>query len=185
MSRIAELTLADLVVLSMLTERPMHGYEMWQELERREVQEWASISRPQVYYSLRKLEHGGQIAPASPGEASGGPERRTFRPTAAGSRGLADALARETWATRQIPAPFLTWMVLSWQARPGDAAAQLDRRRDFVRDKLAFERAALKAIIAETSPDSDAAMVVRLTIRQHRVELAWLAEVAARSQRNG
>ncbi|MDB4889201.1 MAG: hypothetical protein JWL61_1056, partial [Gemmatimonadetes bacterium] len=44
------LTVADLVVLSMLAERAMHGYELWAELERRQVHDWASISKPQVYY---------------------------------------------------------------------------------------------------------------------------------------
>ncbi len=172
-----ELTLADLVVLSMLAERPMHGYEMWQELQRREVQEWASISKPQVYYSLRKLERSNDIEPAQPDDASRGPERRTFRPTADGRRGLADALARADWTSRQVPAPFLTWLVLSWQARPRDAIIQIHRRRRFVSDKIAFEREALRSIIAETSPTSDAAMVVRLAIAQYRVELAWLDRV--------
>jgi len=181
MSR-GELTLADLVVLSMLAERPMHGYEMWVELERREVQEWASISRPQIYYSLRKLSGGGQIEPADDADPSRGPDRRVFRPTARGRDELADALARAEWTSQQIPAPFLTWMVLSWQARPRDVVKQIHRRRKFVRDKIAFERPALRAIIAETSPTSDAAMIVRLAIRQHRVELRWLDQVEARER---
>jgi DNA-binding PadR family transcriptional regulator len=45
-----ELTTPDLVLLSLLAERTMHGYEANQELERREVRHWAGISRPQVYY---------------------------------------------------------------------------------------------------------------------------------------
>ena len=56
MPRQPGVTLADLVVLSMLTETPMHGYELWAELERRQVSKWASITKTQVYYSLRKLE---------------------------------------------------------------------------------------------------------------------------------
>lgn len=175
-------SLADLVVLSMLAERAMHGYELWAKLERREVQEWASISKPQIYYSLKKLEDAGHIEPASHEDPSLGPERRAYRPTTAGRRALADALARAEWATHDVPQPFTTWMVLSWQARPRDFAAQIDRRRRHVLDKLAFELAALDSIIEETSPSSDAAMVVRLAIRQHEVELAWLDEVAARQR---
>ena len=37
----------------------MHGYQANLELERREVQDWAGISRPQVYYSLEKLARPG------------------------------------------------------------------------------------------------------------------------------
>jgi len=165
----------------MLCERPMHGYELWAELERREVQAWAGISKPQVYYSLRKLDTAGEIEAAGDPAAALGPDRRVYRPTATGRRALADALARPEWAEREHPAPFLTWLVLSWQARPRDRARQIERRRAVLHAKLDFERAALASIIAETSETSDAAMIVRLSIRQRQVELAWLDEVAARS----
>src|SRR5690242_8214246 len=52
MPKATAVTLADLVVLSLLCEGPRHGYELWAELERRQVEKWASISKPQVYYSL-------------------------------------------------------------------------------------------------------------------------------------
>lgn len=174
------LTLADVVVLSMLAERAQHGYELWAELERREVQEWASISKPQVYYSLNKLEAATHIELASDPDSALGPDRRIFRPTPSGRRALASALARAEWATETIPSPFVTWMVLSWQARPRDFVAQIGRRRRFLTEKIAFERDALDSIIAETSPSSDAAMIVRLAIAQQEIELAWLSEVAAR-----
>ncbi len=171
-----------MVVLSMLAERAQHGYELWSELERREVQEWASISKPQIYYSLKKLEAAKHVALAADGDPALGPDRRMFRPTSSGRRALADALARAEWATQEIPSPFVTWMVLSWQARPRDFTAQVERRRRFLLEKLGFERAALESIIDETSASSDAAMIVRLTIRKQEVELAWLDEVRARQR---
>jgi DNA-binding PadR family transcriptional regulator len=174
------LTLADLVVLSMLAERAMHGYEMWAELERREVAQWASISKPQVYYSLKKLKRARHIETAAADDDALGPDRQVFRPTTSGRRALADALARAEWATQHVPSPFVTWMVLSWQARPRDFSAQLTRRRKFLESQLVFYREALESIIEETSGTSDAAMIVRLAIRQNEVELAWLDEVAAR-----
>jgi len=180
MSSRTPLTLADLVVLSMLAERAMHGYELWAELERREVAQWASISKPQVYYSLKKLKQARHIESRDAGDTALGPDRQTFRPTPSGRRALADALARAEWATQHVPSPFVTWMVLSWQARPRDFTAQLGRRRKFLESQLAFERDALESITEETSATSDAAMIVRLAIRQNETELAWLDEVAAR-----
>jgi DNA-binding PadR family transcriptional regulator len=180
MARSRGVTLADLVVLSLLAEHGMHGYELWAELERRQVDKWASISRAQVYYSLRKLDHTKHIAPARDDDSSLGPERRVYKPTDSGRRLLADSLAQARWSTQRPPDPFLTWMVLSWQARPRDFAAQLDRRRKFLEQQLAEDRAALEAVIAETSPTSDAAMVVRLGIKQFETELAWLEEIKQR-----
>ena len=40
-----DLTVADLVLLSLLVEQPMHGYQANLELERRQIQDWAGVSR--------------------------------------------------------------------------------------------------------------------------------------------
>ena len=186
------LTAADLVVLGLLLERPMHGYEVNQELERREVRDWAGVSRPQVYYSLRKLADAGHIGPApgraagaergsaERGSAEGGPERRVYRVTAAGRRAYAAALARPEWATQRPPPPFVTWLVLATHADPAVRARQLARRRAFLEAEAMRERATLAAILTGTGPAVVvAALVVRLTIRQFEAELAWLGEVAA------
>ncbi|HEY2236828.1 MAG TPA: hypothetical protein VGK01_25385, partial [Candidatus Angelobacter sp.] len=61
-SKKAALTVPDLVLLSQLAEQPMHGYQANLELERRQVQDWAGVSRPQVYYSLEKLARLSLIA---------------------------------------------------------------------------------------------------------------------------
>src|ERR1700687_3881469 len=70
-----QLTSPDLVLLSLLAERPMHGYEANLELERRCIRDWAEISRPQVYYSLEKLAAAGFIRKTHSSEAASGPER--------------------------------------------------------------------------------------------------------------
>lgn len=160
----------------------MHGYELWTELERRQVEKWASITKAQVYYSLRKLAVADHIVPVRDDDGSLGPERRVYRPAEAGRRMLSNTLAHAEWATTRPPDPFLTWMILSWQARPRDFTAQITRRRKFLEEQLVEDRAALEAVIAETSPNSDAAMVVRLGIRQFETELAWLDEVEARQR---
>jgi len=192
MSRSApDLTPADLVVLGLLLEQPMHGYGVNQELARREVRDWAGVSRPQVYYSLRKLAEAGHIAPASGraagaergpaerGSAEGGPERRVYRVTAAGRRAYAAALARPEWATQRPPPPFVTWLVLATHADPAVRARQLARRRAFLEAEAMRERATLAAIMTGTGPTVVvAALVVSLTIRQFEAELAWLGEVA-------
>ena len=106
-ARKRELTIPDLVLLSLLAERPMHGYEANLELARREVQDWAGISRPQVYYSLEKLARIGLIRAAESDEPSAGPERSVFATTAKGRTSLADALERADWTAGREWPPFL------------------------------------------------------------------------------
>src|SRR3954469_7959156 len=112
------LSLPDLVLLSLLAERPMHGYEANALLEQRQVRDWAGISRAQVYYSFDKLAAAGLLAVARDTSAPAGPEKQVLRTTAKGRAQLAAALARESWATHRERPPFLTWLALSWQAAP-------------------------------------------------------------------
>ena len=170
-----ELTVPDLVVLAALSERPMHGHQLNQELERREVRDWAGMSRPQVYYSLKKLWRARLIKPVAGKWKKGGPDRQVYEPTRAGLQALADGLERPDWATRRVAPPFLTWMALSMHARDGVAARMLQRRREFLRTEIERERATLEAIRKDTGPMVRVAgWMVELTIRQFEVELEWL-----------
>src|SRR5207245_7045584 len=133
------LTTPDLVLLSLLAERPMHGYQANLELERREVRDWAGISRPQVYYSLEKLARRGLVRTNKSDEPAAGPERTVFATTARGRAALADALERADWTMQRERPPFLTWVALSWQARPGVFEQQLRRRQAFLERELTRE----------------------------------------------
>src|ERR1700693_5398011 len=91
------LTTPDLVILSLLAERPMHGYEVNATLENRKIRDWAAVSRPQIYYSLDKLPGLGLIRVTAEGSPSAGPERRVFKTTEQGRQRLADALEGAHW----------------------------------------------------------------------------------------
>ncbi len=171
----SSLTTPDLVLLSLLAERPMHGYQANLELERREVRDWAAISKPQVYYSLEKLARLSLIRDSQSDDAVAGPERQVFGTTPRGRAALAEALDREEWINQRERPAFLTWMALSWQARPGVFASQLRRRAAFLRKELAREQATLKSILQEVGHEfHEAVWMVTLTISQFRTELLWL-----------
>jgi len=174
-----ELTTPDLVLLSLLAERPMHGYEANLELQRRQVRDWAGISRPQIYYSLEKLDRLGLIREAKTDEPVAGPERRVLATTAKGRAALADALEREDWTVQRERPPFLTWIALSWQARPGVFENQIKRRREFLEKELAREEMTLQAIRREVGHRfHEAVWMVSLVIQQFRLELKWLDKLA-------
>lgn len=172
------LTTPDLVLLSLLAERRMHGYEANLELERRCVGEWAGISRPQVYYSLEKLAAAGFVRAGESDEPAAGPERRVFETTVKGRHALSEALEREEWATQRERPPFLTWVALSWQARPGVFQKQITRRKKFLDGELAREQETLRSILKEVGhPYHEAVWMVSLMIEQFKTELRWLRKV--------
>src|SRR5438552_10100649 len=180
------LTTPDLVLLSLLAERGMHGYQANLELERRSVRDWAWISRPQLYYSLEKLAAAGLVRTTESDEPAEGPERRVFETTAKGRTALSEALEREEWATQRERPPFLTWVALSWQARPGVFARQIARRREFLQGELAREEQTLREILEETGhPYHEAVWMVSLMIEEFRAELKWLKKVERELKRRG
>jgi DNA-binding PadR family transcriptional regulator len=179
-----KLTTPDLVLLSLLAERPMHGYQANAELERREIRDWAGISRPQIYYSLEKLGRAGMIRSMETNEPSSGPERSSFATTAKGRAALADALEQADWTTQRDRPAFLTWVALSWQARPGVFEQQIRRRRRFLEQEVAREKEVLRSILEEVGhPYHEAIWMVSLTIEQFRTELRWLKRVAGQINR--
>ena len=180
------LTTPDLVLLSLLAERPMHGYQANAELVRREIRDWAGISRPQVYYSLEKLARAGMIRSLNTSEPAAGPERSSFETSAKGRAALADALEREDWTTQRDRPPFLTWVALSWLARPGVLQLQLRRRQNFLERELTRENEVLRSILEEVGhPYHEAVWMVSLTIEQFKTELRWLKRMAREVKKRG
>jgi DNA-binding PadR family transcriptional regulator len=178
------LTIPDLVVLSLLDERARHGYDVNAELERRQVRDWAAVSRPQIYYSLDKLARLRLVRAVDSGEPAAGPDRRVFATTTEGREALADALDRDDWTTGRERPPFLTWMALSWRARPGVFTAQLRRRHAFLTRELARETATLRGVRAEVGhPYHEAIWMLTLMIEQMQTERRWLARVERQSKR--
>src|SRR5437868_12221727 len=180
------LTTPDLVLLSLLAERPMHGYEANLELERREIRDWAGISRPQVYYSLDKLQSLGFLRTKATKKPAAGPERNVLAATADGRAALADALEREDWTTQRERPPFLTWVALSWLARPGVFEGQIQRRRNFLESELMREKEVLHSVLSELGhPYHEAVWMLKLILEQFKTELRWLDKVEQELQHRG
>lgn len=180
------LTPPDLVLLSLLAETPMHGYQANAELERRQIRDWAAISRPQVYYSMEKLARAGFIRAAEDKAPAEGPERQLYRTTKRGIDALADALERNDWAAAREHPPFLTWMALSWKARPGVFARQIQRRQNFLEQELAREKRTLEAVRAEVGHEfHEAVWMLTLVIEQFETELRWLRRLKQQAKKRG
>ncbi|MEN8145584.1 MAG: PadR family transcriptional regulator [Gemmatimonadota bacterium] len=200
------LTPADLVVLAVLRERPLHGHELFLILEVSDVKSWIEISRPQVYWSLRKLLKEKLIRPVTwlAKSEPKGPPRTSYAPTGIGMRALNKALRLEWWAQRRPRPPFLTWLALSAHVSFRPKLPQVQLRHQYLRAELDHERATLEEIRRQSQagrhegpqegpvpglprldrPQRDrlmaAELTVELTIRQLEAELEWLKEVRRR-----
>ena len=107
-----------------------------------------------------------------------------FATTARGRAALADALENDEWTCQRERPPFLTWIALSWLARPGVFEQQLQRRQKFLERELAREEATLRAIRAEVGHRfHEAVWMVSLIIQQFRTELRWARKLEKEMRR--
>ncbi|HEY2848024.1 MAG TPA: PadR family transcriptional regulator [Pyrinomonadaceae bacterium] len=176
--RDAKLTIPDLVVLSLLAERPMHGYDVNTTLEERKIRDWAPVSRPQIYYSLDKLLKLKLTRVAKDDVAAAGPERHVFETTANGRDQLAEALEARHWTDDRAYQPFQIWLALSWLARGDTFRVQLEERKKVVLARIAEERATLDDVIKEVGHRlHEAVWMLELFIEQAEVEVRWINKV--------
>lgn len=170
------LTTADLVALVALRDGPAHGHAIWTFLSDRGVQDWASVSRAQVYYSLGKLAEQGLIQTTDTAANTPG-ERTTWRITPAGRRALKAELSMPHWPDLRTVPPFMTWVALSELARPAARREILDRRRTLLESELSRERETLSEI-QQLSQDMEgvkvAVLMVGHVIDQLELELELL-----------
>ncbi len=183
------LTPCDLVVLATLAYRPHHGYDLWKALEAADVADWAPVSRPQVYYSLKKLQGLALIAEKPAASPAAGPKKQVFAATRPGRAALRKNLAEPFWAENRTPPPFTTWAALSLALSEKEKLKQVARRRMFLEKELARERATLKELAPYDAETADLARsLIGLAIDLFRTELAWLdrfeGEIETRSARS-
>jgi DNA-binding PadR family transcriptional regulator len=169
------LTTADLVVLSLISERPMHGYELVKEYERQEVADWASVSRPHVYYALQKLADCGHVEAVKSSVTPDPRGKAVYRITRAGEQALSAALSSQEWAEDRMPTAFNTWLGLAIHVRQADRRRVLAARRAYLEHQIAKEERTAAGIAADSgSRASIAAVMVGLCIEQFETELRWL-----------
>lgn len=179
MKKSDRLTAADLTVLSLLAEEPMHGYKIVAELDRRDAKDWAPISRPQVYYSIKKLLALKFIGRASDTESPLGPEREKYRLNSRGMDAMKEALSSHEWAAQRPPPPFTTWMALSAYLSSSVTKEMIEIRRRFLEAELAREKKTLLEFTGATEPMATAGrLMVVFCIKSFELELSWLNDVA-------
>lgn len=72
-----------LVILGLLRERPLYGYEIKQVIEEH-MGDWTNIAFGSIYFALRKLAEEGFVEEAGTEQEGGRPSRTVYRITEAG-----------------------------------------------------------------------------------------------------
>jgi DNA-binding PadR family transcriptional regulator len=122
-------TNAELAILSLVGERPRHGYEIEQVIEERGMRDWTEIGFSSIYYLLKKLEQEGLVE-GHLEEAERGPARKVYRPTPAGWKTLRAGLLEALSTPQHAYPPLQLGLANLPGIPPAEAAAALRRYRD-------------------------------------------------------
>lgn len=97
--------MARLIILGILSSKPMHGYEIKKQLEEWAVEEYVQISYGSIYYNLERMEKEGLVRGESV-KNSRRPERRLYSITERGREELAKLLRRNYFEVEREYYPF-------------------------------------------------------------------------------
>jgi DNA-binding PadR family transcriptional regulator len=136
------MTNAELAILTLVAERPRHGYEIEQVIEERGMREWTEVGFSSIYYLLKKLERDGLIE-SHLEEAQRGPARKVYHLTPAGGQALQSGILQALSMPRRsfpslllglsslpaVPAPQAVDALRKYRAELMERQTQLQEKR--------------------------------------------------------
>ncbi|MGI9018737.1 MAG: PadR family transcriptional regulator [Euzebya sp.] len=165
----------DLAILGLLKERAMHGYELKRQLGQRLGFFW-SVSFGSLYPTLKKLESQGFVE-RLPDTDIRSRRRQNYRITEAGELGFLSLIEQgstSAWEEEKFPLRFVFFRYLPTETR----VWLLQRRRDYLEDKLQEGRAGLTRA-RRGRADTYTLSLMRHGVEQAEHDLAWIDELLA------
>jgi DNA-binding PadR family transcriptional regulator len=83
---------AELAILSLIDEKPRHGYELEQIIEERGMREWTEVAFSSIYFILNGLVKKGLADSVLQPAAGRGPAKKVFTATPLGHKALHDGI---------------------------------------------------------------------------------------------
>jgi DNA-binding PadR family transcriptional regulator/ADP-ribose pyrophosphatase YjhB (NUDIX family) len=166
---VSRANLTRIVILWLLSESRLHGYEIKRILSDPGLQFWFPIEFASIYSVLRFLTRSGYAREVAVERAGKRPERTRYAITPAG-RAYLQQLLREAWARPgDVAAPVDAALAAEGELDEAEIPALVERRRAALRERLDLLRR-----IGRGAPSP--AMVRRAELVTE-AELAWLKEL--------
>jgi DNA-binding PadR family transcriptional regulator len=175
-------TRIDLLVLGLLLDRPMHGYELYQQIQAEDIDAWFNISMAGIYYSLGKLRDQGLVA-ESPQRGGRSTRKSIYRMTEEGREAFFAAMESQAASQDKTYLNYDLVVYLLNRLPVERAIDLLERRQAFLANE---EQQLQKAMDAEQEQGSSP---LKLAILDHQrrflqMERGWLSDVIRDAQRS-
>ncbi len=135
------ITDAELVVLSLIREQDLHGYQIEQLIHDRNMRAWTDLSTSSVYYLLNKLAKRGWIEPIpDPSPSTQGAPRNVYRITEQGVQIWKEATLQALSQPRTTYTNFLMGLHNLWALPPEEARRAVQEYRSWLNTDLERQR---------------------------------------------
>lgn len=130
------LTDAELVILSLICEQPLHGYEIEQQITQRNMRTWTDLSTSSIYYILQRLQKKGFIEEVAQDMPAKGVPRKTFQITSDGEIAWKQATLQALSHPKTTYTNFLMGLHNLWNIPPSEALEAVRVYRDWLEGDL-------------------------------------------------
>jgi len=176
-------TRIDLLLLGLLLDRPMHGYELYQQIQAEGIGGWFNVSMAGVYYSLGKLRDQGLVAESR--QRGGRSARKSiYRLTEDGRAAFFAAMEEQAVSQEKVHLDYDVVIYLLNKLPLQRAIALLGQHQAFLVQQAGDVQAALAA------ERDNGRSPLKLAVLDHKrrfleMEQDWLADVIRNIQGKG
>lgn len=173
-------TKIDLLLLGMLLDRPMHGYELHQQIQAEGIDTWFNVSMAGVYYSLGKLRDQGLVVESR--QQGGRSTRKSiYHLTEEGRMAFFASMEDQALSREKIYFDYGIAIYLLNKLPLQRAIPLLEQRQAFLAEQIQEVQA------TQMVEEDDSHAPLKLAILDHNrrsleMEQAWLADVIRQIQ---
>jgi DNA-binding PadR family transcriptional regulator len=171
-----------LVILGLLQQRPLYGYEIKQIIEER-MGDWTSIAFGSIYFALDKLTEEGFIERIAIEQAGHRPSRSVYQIAEAG-RAEFLVLLRQVWREVERQQFAVDIALFFVEALP------LEEVKGYLRARSSYLEAAVQGLVAHRTEQLQIPDIPRLamaifdhSLAHLRAELAWTKDLLEKIDR--
>ena len=165
-----------LIILGLLRERPLYGYEIKQIVEEH-MGDWTNIAFGSIYFALKKLAEDGFVVQAAVEQEGNRPSRTIYQITEAG-RAEFLRLLREVWGEVERHYYAIDIGLAFMEALP------LEEVKDYLRGRIAQLQSIVQHVgehqaeqMAQPQVPATAAAVFDHALAHFQAELAWTRDL--------
>ncbi len=168
------MTNAELVILTLIAERPQHGYQIEQVIEEREMRQWTELGFSSIYYILNKLEGQGYIEGKVEQAAGRGPARKVYTITQSGFQACQEGILKSLAEPPRPESMFLLGLANLPAVPQEEALPALRAYADHLAERL--EHLKQRGQIGADSFPTHVAAMFDFSLKMIQAELAWVKQ---------